>query len=594
MSWVDKRLQSVAVFRRFLPHLREHRRDYLIVFALSMLGVGLELLRPWPLKWLMDWVFVPQEGVEPPLEPVPLIWVCVGAALLFGVGNAVTTYFATLRKALVGHAVTRSLRYRLFEHLTELPLSFHAKNKSGDILVRLMGDVPMLRTMLVDSTLQLASRTLLITGMLSIMVWKDPMLTLVVFSVVPFLLLVVRMLSKRISVAVQKQRKKEGKLADFLHEAVAGVAVIQALGRSRETVRRFARGNRRSIRAGLKATRLTAGLALSVESLLTCVFVTTLAYGSFRVFSGDLTIGELTVFLSYTRNLLKPIRSAARHSDKVARGTACGERILEILDAEVKIVSKPDAPPAPESPSELRFDGVQFAYDSGKTVLRDFDVSFRRGEVVGVFGRSGAGKSTMASLAVRLVDPNKGSVRLDDRDIRDLDLQSLRDRFGLCMQETILFGESVRENLLLADPDADDERLLAAVSAAAADGFLAEMEEGLDTVLDTAGGGLSGGQRRRLSLARTLLRGAPILVVDEPFAGLDREAVNRVRDTLVAAAQEGMVLVICHEPEHLEVFDRVVFLHEGRIVDDGPHEELVRRCESYREVLGHRPRGLAS
>jgi ATP-binding cassette subfamily B protein len=427
-----------------------------------------------------------------------------------------------------------------------------------------------------------------------VMITEDAQLTLIVFSIVPILLVVVRLLSKRIKVAVQKQRKKEGMLADFLHEAVAGVAVIQALGRGPETVRRFARDNRRSARAGLKATRLAAGMALTVEGLLAVTFVITLAYGSVRVGDGNLSAGKLLVFLSYVRSLLKPIRSAARHSEKMARGTACGERVLEILDAKVQIASKPGAPAAPERPGSLVYDGVQYGYEKGSPVLHDFHARFERGEVVGVFGRSGAGKSTMASLAVRLADPQKGALRMDDTDLRDLELGSLRDRFGMCMQETTLFGESIRENLLLGDPDATDEQLWDACRAAAAHAFIEKLPDGLDTVLDTAGGGLSGGQRRRISLARTLLRGAPVLLVDEPFSGLDREAVLHVRESLVRGADEGIVIVICHEPEHLEVFDRVLFVNDGRSVDTGTHEELTQRCAEYREVLGRIPRGLAS
>jgi len=211
-----------------------------------------------------------------------------------------------------------------------------------------------------------------------------------------------------------------------------------------------------------------------------------------------------------------------------------------------------------------------------------------------VFGRSGAGKSTMASLAVRLADPQEGAVRIDGHDLRDLDLESLRELYGMCMQETTLFGESIRENLMLAAPEATDEQLFEACQDAAADGFIAALPDGLDTVLDTAGGGLSGGQRRRISLARTLLRGSPVLIVDEPFAGLDRATVHHVRDSLMKSASDGIVVVICHEPEHLEVFDRVVFVHGGRVLDSGPHEELVKRCEQYREVLGSGPKGLVS
>lgn len=598
MKWLEKRLKSVQIFRAFWPQLAEHRGGLSVVALLALLGAALDILRPWTLAWIFDYAVSPSDKVlvdgQLPYNPTMVVWTGVAATLLILVGRAVVEYQCTLRTAQAGHMVTRSLRYRIFAHLTDLPLGFHAKNKSGDLLVRMMGDVPILRSMLVDSTVQLATRMVLIAGMIAVMLSEDVMLTVVVFSVAPVILFFIRSLSNRLKVAVQKQRKKEGALADFLHEAVAGVSVIQAMGRGPETVRRFARGNRRSARAGLKATRLAAGLSLTVEALLSLVFVATLAYGSVRALDGQISIGVLTVFLSYVRNLLKPIRAAAKHSQNIARGTACGERILEILDAEISIASKPDAPPAPEVPQRLEYDHVTYGYVKDEPVLRDFHVAFQRGEVVGVFGKSGAGKSTMASLAVRLADPQEGAVRLDGQDLRDLELESLRERFGMCMQETTLFGESIRENLMLASPEATDEQLFEACDDAAAAGFIADLPDGLDTVLDTAGGGLSGGQRRRISLARTLLRGSPVLIVDEPFSGLDRATVNHVRDSLVKAADHGIVIVICHEQEHLGVFDRVVFVHDGRALDSGTHDELVHRCAEYREVLGKVPKGAPS
>jgi len=588
-------LRSLKVARRFWPQVAEHRRELVVVGGASLLVTALELLKPWPLKWIVDSALAPTGPVR--WKPEVVIGVCAAAALVFAVGAAVMQYFRAIRLAIIGHAVTRALRLRIFTHLARLSPRFHAKHKSGDLLMRLMGDAPMLQGMLVESMVELITRSLLIVGTISFMFYLDWVLAVVVLAIIPALLLVVRIASQRIQSAVRKQRSKEGDLAAFLHEAVAGTAVIQSLGRAEDTVHRFARSNRTSARAGLKATRLSAGLSARVESVLGTLLAVSLGLGAWRVATsgpGGLSTGDLLVFISYVRSLLKPIRSASKHADRVARGTACGERILEVLDSEIDVQSKPDAPPAPLQPCTLELRDVRFAYEPGKPALDDFNASFRRGEVAGLFGPSGAGKSTVTALSLRMHDPDHGVVLLDGIDVRELELESLRTRFGLCMQDTILFGESVRENLLLGRGNANDRELWDALGDAGADEFVRALPRGLDTQLGSAGVGLSGGQRRRLALARTLLRRSPILIVDEPFNGLDRAATKRVRDTLLRSAEDAIVVVVNHDREHLDLFDRVVWIRDGRAVADGTHAELMREQAGYREAVGVGEPGVSS
>jgi ATP-binding cassette, subfamily B, bacterial len=248
-------------------------------------------------------------------------------------------------------------------------------------------------------------------------------------------------------------------------------------------------------------------------------------------------------------------------------------------------VSSPaDAPPAPLAPRELCFRDVAFGYREGVEALSGFRASFQRGRLTGLFGRSGSGKSTVAALAVRLFDPDSGTVELDGRSLSEFELDSLRARVGLALQDSVLFGTTIRENLLLGQSQATDDELWAALRAAAAEDFVRGLADGLDCELGSGGVGLSGGERRRISLARTLLRRSPIVIVDEPFAGLDRMAVERVRGTLVELARDSIVIVIAHDLDHLEVFDRILFLSDGRIEDAGTHSELVERNALYRRM----------
>lgn len=584
---------SRRIALRFWPRLRAHRGTLALVASLSLLLAVCEVLRPWPLKWIVDNALAPTPESGPRSHGwLFYVWTGAAAQLVLIAIQSLLDYVSTIKAAEAGHLFVRNLRKDLFEHLSRLSPMFHARNKTGDLLVRLMGDLSMLRGMLIDGSTVMLARGLQLVITIVVMFSVDPLLTGLLVAVLPLVVVTVRVIARNIRIAVNKQRRKESVLADFLHEAIAATETIQSLGRSDDVVHSFARNNRRSERAGLKATRLSARMSASVEGMLGVGLVVTLLVGSYRVQSGELSLGTLLVFVSYVRSVLKPIRSVSRNSAKVAKGAACGERILEILDEPVTIASPEQALEAPSSPDRLSFEGVHFGYGE-RDALRGFDAVFRRGEVTGVFGRSGAGKSTMAALAVRLHDPREGAVRIDGHDLRALDLKSLRESFGLSLQRADLFGDSVRENLLLGNPEADDEALEQALRAAGAWEFVDGLPEGLDTVLGASGAGLSGGQRRRLALARTLLRRSPILIVDEPFAGLDRENVGRVLDTLRKEAHRAIVVVIAHDVEFLGGYDRVVYVEDGQVVATGTHELLSATEPGYREALELTPEEVA-
>ena len=583
MKILRRMSRGLDVARRFQRHVRDHRGGMVLAGSLSLCAAALEVLRPWPLKWIFDGALAPTG--EPTTDPRSVVLLGAGAALLIVLLKLLAEYVATVRMAEVGQAVTRSLRLGLFRHLAELSPEFHARHKTGDLLVRLMGDVPMVRTMLVDSAIMITTRLVLMVATIGVMLWLDPALTVVVLAALPLLVASIRFLSRKITVAVRKQRAKDGELADFLQEALVANDVIQSLGGTDHTVKRFSRGNRSSVRAGLKAARAAARLTGWVDAILGLSTAATLLLGSLRVLDGALTPGELLVFLSYVRSLGMPARSSAKQMNKVAKGTACGERILEILERHDGLRSQSSGDPAPLAPSRLHFDHVSYAYATqDAAAVSDVDFSIERGEVVALFGPSGAGKSTLMRLALRLFDPSEGAIRIDGHPLTDLDIDSVRSRIGLAMQEAVLFGDTIRENLLLGSPEADDAELRAALESAGAWEFVGGLPEGLDTELGAAGSGLSGGERQRLCIARALLRGAPILLVDEPFAGLDERTARSLETTLKAAATDRIVLAITHDVSRLARFDRVVFLEGGQVVDEGSHEQLLERCTRYAEV----------
>jgi len=587
--------QGLATSRRFWPQLREERGALLWVAVCSLFLVLFDVLRPIPFQLIID------NGLNPPPPGTPadelpwfvahgytaerVIWIGAVGALVTALGAALFQYRREIGIAGIQHQVTRLIRYRMFAHLTQLSPLFHARHKSGDLMVRLMGDVPMVTSMMVESTIEIGTRVLVALCTLGMMVKYDLVLTASMLVAIPFLAFVMAFTSGKIKSATRKARRKEGDMADYLHEAITATETIQSLGGSSHVVRSFAKSNRRSARAGLKSARLAARLSVSVETILGLTTAGVIAFGAFRVFQGHLQLGELVAFVSYVRNLLKPVRAFSKHTEKISKGAACAERLVDIIDQNPDVQDAPGAVEAPADPKELVYENVTFSYAGGVKALDGYEVRFRRGELTALVGRNGAGKSTAAALALRLFDPSSGKVTLDGQELTGLTVASLRLRVGLCLQTTFLFGHTIRENLLIGQPEASEAELWAALKLAGADDMVRALPEGLDTKLGSSGVGLSGGQKHRVSLARTLLRRPKVLIVDEPFAGLDRDASQKVARTLQELARERVVVVIAHDILALEVYDRIVFMEAGRVVAQGKHAELVASEPLYRQVV---------
>ena len=581
-AW-ERLRQSMALYLRFAELLREHRFAMGLVLSLVLATVALELLKPWPIQWIIDSALIgePTGGLT---RADIILRGALMAAVLVAL-DVVLDYWAAIKTAEIGQSVVRRLRGDLFAHMVRLSPKFHARHKTGDLLVRIMGDVPLVRTVLVDSSVAMASRVLLVLGTVIAMAWVDWRTTLVVLAVVPAFMLVLRIFSKRLTIQSRKQREKEGELADSVHESLSATPTLQALGTEEEVGHMFARQNRRSARAELKSARLSARMGGSMELLFGVCTAAALWVGSTRVAEGALSTGELLVFVAYVRSLLKPVRATSKHSERWSKGIACAERLSSILDEPIAIVSGAEAIQPAARPQTLQFVDVRFAYEGQVEALRGFSATFQRGQLAGLFGRSGSGKSTVAALTARLYDPDAGEVLLDGIDLRKHDLPALRASSALALQENVLFGMSLRDNLVLGKADATDDELHAALRAAGAAEFVARLPHGLDTELGSSGTGLSGGERRRICLARTLLRPAPVLVVDEPFAGLDAVAVEIVMRTLRERSQESIVIVIAHDLDRLDRFDTIVYIEQGVVRDAGRHHELQARCTSYRESI---------
>ena len=565
------------VLRAFLPYVRPHARPIAGGLLLAALVAAAEILRPWPLQLVFDQVLMPQKtsrglpGIDlSHLPPAMAIGVAAAGIVLISLVGGFAAYGQTWLLSRTAQRVASRIRRDLFRQLVHLPLEFHHAHRSGDLLMRLSGDTVLLRELLVGMLVESGASVIMLAGTLAVMLWLEPRLTLISLAVVPVIALLGGWFGGRIRQAVRRSRAKEGALAGHAGESLQAIAVVQAFGAEGRACEWFERENRSSLRAGLKASRLEAVLTRGLDLLTATGTGVTLALGAWSVRQGDLTPGGLLVFLAYQRTLYRPIRQLARAVVRSAKSSACGERVLEVLEARPGLIESPDARTAPPLRGELRFDGVTVRYPRGDVALHDIQLTVPAGSLAVIHGESGAGKSTLLSLVPRLLDATEGRVLLDGHDVREFTLASLRSQIAMVFQESVLLGMTVRENIALGRPGATAAEIEEAAWRGGVLAFTERLPQGLDTVVGERGGQLSGGQRQRVALARAALRSTPVLLLDEPFAHLDPASREHALDALRAIAAGRTVVIVTHLEAPGLVPDLHVELRSGRIVTTVP------------------------
>jgi len=574
---------------RFKPHLRAQWHLVAAATVFILLETAMQLVEPWPLKFVLDRVIVetPAEGESGigfiDAMSTDALLVASSLAVVAAVAlRALFAYLGTVALALAGNRVLTEVRAELYRHVQRLSLRFHARSRTGDLLTRLVGDVGRLQEVAVTAALPLAASTLTLIGMVIMMFVINWQLALVALAVFPLFSPSLVRRGGRIRAVGRRQRKREGEIAATASESLGAMRVVQALSLESAMEKRFAASNKASLREGVQAKRLAAGLERRVDVLVGFGTAIVLWAGALQVRRGAITPGDLVVFLLYLKTAFRPMRDLAKYTGRLARAAASGERIVELLDEEVEVRDAPHARPAPRLCGDVRFEGVTFSYEPDqRPALAGIELEVPAGTHVALVGPSGAGKSTLASLVLRLYDPGDGRITVDGCDLRDLTLESLRGQIAVVLQESILFGLSVRENIRLGAPGCSDEELEHAVRLANAEAFIARLPAGYDTVLGERGATLSGGERQRLAIARAIVRNAAIVVLDEPATGLDSENAHEVGEALRRLTAGRTTFHIAHALHTVADADLILLIEHGRIVERGTHDELLARGQRY-------------
>lgn len=584
--------RAIRIGGEFRPYLQPHRARLLGAILLSVVYAGLRLLEPWPLQIAFDHAILGQPtqflGVDVGAlfggDRELVLLASAGALLAIALLSGWVYYVQNVMLASIGQDVVRDLRTDLFHQMQRLSLPFHRRAGSADLLVRLTGDMVLLRDMILASLVTLTTQTLVLISVIVLMLAVSWKLTVVAVILAPALYALFAWFRGKMVEASRQQRRREGRLAASIEEVLLAIPMIQAYTAEEREDERFRQICKKSARAGFRAARLEAAMQRMVELFVAVGTCLVLWYGTREVMKGALTPGIYLVFLAYLRSVYKPIRGLSKVTERSARAAAAMERVLEVLRAPREIKDSKRANDAPPLQGAIRFEGVRFAYEDGTPALDDVSFEIAAGQRVALVGPSGAGKSTLISLILRFHRPTEGKVRIDGHSVKDWTLASLRAQIAYLPQEPFLLGVSVRENLLYGKPDATDEELWSALHAAELETLVRAMPEGLDTELAQRGQSLSGGERQRLAIARAMLKNAPIVLLDEPATALDARTEVAVLGALERLCRGRTTLIIAHKLSTIRTVDRVLVLEKGRLIEDGPPAELLTHASLFRAM----------
>jgi len=564
-----------GAIRRLLGYLKPHKLSLVGVFALVVLSTVLSLAGPYLLGVAVDRFIARFDLAGLTRIALLMLGIYVAAWLI-----NLLKFYAT---AVVGQRVIKQIRADLFNHMQTLSLKFFDEHEAGagDLMSRVTNDVQTINRVLSNGLTQLASDALTLVGITIAMLGLSLPLALGTLVILPTMMLVTAIVTRRVRGAFRGAQRSLGALNTAIEENIAGVRVVQAFARERETIERFREVNARNRDAGIRAESLAAVLPpiLNVMSTLSIAIVAGL--GGWLAIRDIVTVGVIVSFVTYARRFFQPIRSIATLYNQLQSALAGAERIFEILDQRPHVADAPDAIPLPEIRGHVEFEHVYFGYKPGVPVLKDVCLTAKPGQVVALVGPTGAGKTTMVNLLSRFYDVDRGAIRIDGHDIRHVQQDSLRRQLGIVLQDTFLFSDTVMENIRYGRLDATDEEVIAAARLANADQFIRRLPQGYQTKISERGGNLSQGQRQLLSIARAILANPRILILDEATSNVDTRTEAHIQEALLKLMEGRTSFVIAHRLSTIRNADQVLVIHEGRIIERGTHKELLARRGFY-------------
>lgn len=509
-----------------------------------------------------------------------LSWIALSMIIVYFL-KGITNYGQTYLTSYVAQKAVRDIRADLYAHLQSLSLSFYNKNRTGEMISRLTNDVGILENAIVNGAIGVFYQSIVLIAGIFYLVYLNARLSLLLLVMLPVITVIMKNFNIKIRQVSRRVQIKIADISDVIQETLSAVRVVKSFGREEYEYERFQVENEENFRARVKNAQYDAILSPAIEFLAAIAFTAILWYGGYEVYQGRMNPAALITYFTILLAIAQPLRSLSKLSTTIQQALAASERIFETIDINVHIEEKEDAEVLADVKGKVNFKNVSFAYKEGEEVLKDINLEVKPGEVVALVGPSGAGKTTLVDLIFRFYDPIEGSIYIDDKDIRELKLASLRKHIGIVPQENILFSGTLKDNIAYGDLTAADEEIIAAAKAANAHDFIMDFPDQYETIVGERGVGLSGGQRQRIAIARAILKDPKILILDEATSALDAESEALVQDALEKLMVNRTTFIIAHRLSTIKNADTIVVLDKGRIVEMGDHDSLMSKRGIY-------------
>ena len=571
---------------KFLPYLRPYRWRFAWALLQVFLIAGFDLLKPWPLQIVIDHVLGGKPLDLPWLATLApgglLVVACIGL-IIVNMGSGLLALLHNYTTIGVGQRMVNDLRGALYSHLQRLSLAFHSRQKVGDLMYRITADSFAVQTMIMNGLLPILSALVLLAGMLAVLLPLDPALTLLSLTIVPALFVLIAIFNRKITTVATEVRERESTVYALVQWAMSSMKVVQAFTKEEEEYGRFIGASRASLRATLRLYSWQTLYSGAVNTLIALGTALVVYAGARSVLSGHLSLGQLVVFISYLAQLYVPVNQITQSWGLIAGARIGAQRCFEILETEADLRDGPRLFPPEGVKGTVEWRDVSFRYRPEMPVLRQIDLGIAAGMRVALVGATGAGKSTLLSLLPRFFDPSSGQVLIDGVDIPEFQLKSLRRQIAMVLQPPLVFPISVRDNIAYGRPEASDAEIEEAARLARIHDLILSLPQGYGTVLgDNAT--LSEGEKQRLTIARAILRNAPILVLDEPTSALDVETEAMVMDGIARLTQERTTFIIAHRLSTVRSADLILVLRDGVIAEQGSFAELMRSGGVFAEL----------
>jgi len=575
---------QMSIYRRVLRYYRPFLGQTIFGLCLSLLGIALNLLKPWPFKIIVDDFLRAGSAIRSDwrMWVLLLCLAVIGIQLLWGIINWITNYLFVK----VGLQALLKLRTDLYSYLQSLSLKYHDARRSSDSSFRVAYDSQSIQTIYNKGFTNIFASIVTLIGTFVIMLRLDWQLTLVSLGIVPLVVGAIYLFAHRIRRESTSIQEHESAVLAQAQEGLSSIRMVHAFGREEFEVRQFQQQARQSLQANLRLTLTNVNSALVISTLMVVGTAVMYYIGTVHVLSGTLTLGSLLVFSAYLLMLYQPLESLTYTTWAMEGATAGARRCFEVLDRQDDVVDSPGAVAISSAQGAIAFEAVNFGYAPDRCVLRNIDLQIDPNQIIGLVGGTGAGKSTLLSLVPRFYDPTTGSIRLDGCDIRQITKKSLRAQIAIVLQDTLLFSTTVRENIAYGRPDATEEEIIEAARRAQADEFIRQMPQGYGSLVGERGGHLSVGQRQRIGIARAFLKNAPILLLDEPTSALDPSTESAIMDTIKELMRGRTTLIATHRLATIHNLDQIIVLEHGRIVEQGRGPELAARGGIYAKLYG--------